>query len=101
MFMRRTKMTPSSPDVNRTTPPLMNIFTRFLRLGLTAFGGPAMVAYIRTMAVEREKWLDDATFNSGVSLCQTLPGATAMQVAAYTGLKVRGLAGSIAAFTGF
>ena len=94
-------MTPSSPSVNGTTPPLLNIFTRFLRLGLTAFGGPAMVAYIRTMAVEREKWLDDTTFNSGVSLCQTLPGATAMQVAAYTGLKVRGLAGAIAAFTGF
>jgi chromate transporter len=94
-------MTPSSPNVNGTTPPLVNIFTRFLRLGLTAFGGPAMVAYIRTMAVEREKWLDDATFNSGISLCQTLPGATAMQVAAYTGLKVRGLAGAIAAFIGF
>ncbi|MCX6682763.1 MAG: chromate transporter, partial [Methanoregula sp.] len=94
-------MTPSSPGVNGTTPSLVKIFSRFLRLGLTAFGGPAMVAYIRTMAVEREKWLDDATFNSGVSLCQTLPGATAMQVAAYTGLKVRGLAGAIAAFTGF
>ncbi|MCX6691308.1 MAG: chromate efflux transporter [Methanoregula sp.] len=94
-------MTPSSSSMSRTNPTLVNIFTRFLRLGLTAFGGPAMVAYIRTMAVEREKWLDDATFNSGVSLCQTLPGATAMQVAAYTGLKVRGLAGAIAAFTGF
>ena len=94
-------MTPSSSSVSRTNPTLVNIFTRFLRLGLTAFGGPAMVAYIRTMAVEREKWLDDTTFNSGVSLCQTLPGATAMQVAAYTGLKVRGLAGAIAAFTGF
>ena len=94
-------MTPSSPNVKGTTPPLVNIFTRFLRLGLTAFGGPAMVAYIRTMAVEREKWLDDATFNCGISLCQTLPGATAMQVAAYTGLKVRGLAGAIAAFIGF
>jgi chromate transporter len=94
-------MTSSSPGVSRITPTLFMIFFRFLRLGLTAFGGPAMVAYIRTMAVEREKWLDDAAFNSGVSLCQTLPGATAMQVAAYTGLKVRGLAGAVAAFIGF
>jgi chromate transporter len=94
-------MTSPPPAVSSPTPSLLTIFARFLRLGLTAFGGPAMVAYIRTLAVEREQWLDDATFKSGVSLCQTLPGATAMQVAAYTGLKVRGLAGAIAAFTGF
>jgi len=87
--------------MTQTVPPLVKIFTRFLRLGLTAFGGPAMVAYIRTMAVEREQWLDNATFNNGVSLCQAVPGATAMQVAAYVGLKVRGLAGAIAAFVGF
>lgn len=90
-----------SPDGNRITPSIAYTFTCFLRLGLTAFGGPATIAYIRTMAVEREKWLDAETFNSGVSLCQTLPGATAMQVAAYTGLKIRGLAGTIAAFVGF
>jgi chromate transporter len=94
-------MTPSSLGVNGTTPSLVKIFSRFLRLGLTAFGGPAMVAYIRSVAVEREQWLDDTTFNNGVSLCQAVPGATAMQVAAYVGLKIRGLAGAIAAFTGF
>lgn len=94
-------MTSPSPIMNPKTTSLVKIFSRFLRLGLTAFGGPAMVAYIRSMAVEREKWLDDATFNNGVSLCQAVPGATAMQVAAYTGLKVRGLAGAIAAFIGF
>jgi len=27
----------------------------FLRLGITAFGGPSMVAYIRKMAVEGRK----------------------------------------------
>jgi chromate transporter len=94
-------MTSPSPVTTRTVPPLVKIFTRFLRLGLTAFGGPAMVAYIRAMAVERERWLDAASFNNGVSLCQAVPGATAMQVAAYVGLKVRGLAGAIAAFVGF
>ena len=94
-------MTSPSPIMNPKTTSLSKIFTRFLRLGLTAFGGPAMVAYIRSMAVEREKWLDDTTFNNGVSLCQAVPGATAMQVAAYVGLKIRGLAGAIAAFIGF
>ncbi len=94
-------MTSPTPVMNPQTPSLVKIFSRFLRLGLTAFGGPAMVAYIRSITVEREKWLDNTTFNNGVALCQALPGATAMQVAAYVGLKIRGLAGAIAAFVGF
>jgi len=70
-------------------------------LGATAFGGPAMVAYIRKMVVEEKKWLDEATFRDGVALCQTVPGATAMQTCAYVGLKVRGVAGAAASFIGF
>ena len=66
-------------------PSLFTIFTSFLRLGSTAFGGAAMVAYIRRMAVQQKGWLDDASFRDGVAFCQTVPGATAMQVAAYSG----------------
>jgi len=73
----------------------------FLRLGLTAFGGPAMVAYIREFAVTRHQWLDEADFNNGVALCQSLPGATAIQAAAYVGLRVRGISGAMAAYVGF
>ena len=82
-------------------PSLPRLFLSFLRLGTTAFGGPAMVAYIRRMAVERNKWLDDATFRDGVALCQTIPGATAMQTAAYVGLRARGVWGAAVAFSGF
>jgi chromate transporter len=60
-----------------------------------------MVAYIRKMAVERNQWLDEATFRDGVALCQTIPGATAMQTAAYVGLRARGLPGAAACFVGF
>jgi chromate transporter len=82
-------------------PTLARLFGAFLRLGLTAFGGPAMVAYIRKMAVEQKRWLDGDSFRNGVALCQTIPGATAMQVAAYVGLRARGLAGAAASFIGF
>jgi chromate transporter len=34
-------------------PSPKDIFFPFLRLGLTAFGGPAMVVYIKDMAVNR------------------------------------------------
>ncbi len=83
------------------TPGLLGVFGSFLRLGLTAFGGPAMVAYIRQMAVEKKRWLDADAFDSGVALCQAIPGATAMQTAAYVGLRVRGVAGATASFLGF
>jgi chromate transporter len=82
-------------------PTLGNLFLSFLRLGLTAFGGPAMVAYIKELSVNRHKWLDEEKFKDGVALCQTIPGATAMQSAAYVGLRARGIAGALSAFVGF
>lgn len=77
------------------------LFRLFLRLGLTAFGGPAMVAYIRAQVVVRRGWVAEADFADGVALCQTIPGATAMQAAAYAGLRAGGPAGALAAYLGF
>ena len=51
--------------------------------------------------MDNKRWLDDETFRSGVSLCQTIPGATAMQMSAFVGLKARGVAGAVASFIGF
>ena len=82
-------------------PPLTDLFLSFLKLGATAFGGPAMVPYIGNMAVEKRKWLDEETFRDGVALCQTIPGATAMQTSAYVGFRVRGVAGAAVSFLGF
>lgn len=82
-------------------PSLLRLFTSFLRLGATAFGGPAMVAYIQSMAVERKHWLDGQSARDGVALCQTIPGATAMQMSAYVGLRAKGVVGAAASFIGF
>jgi chromate transporter len=82
-------------------PSVPQLFTSFLRLGLTAFGGPSMIAYIRKMAVEKNHWLEAETFSDGVALCQMIPGATAMQTAAYVGLKTQGVPGAGASFIGF
>ncbi len=68
---------------------------------MTAFGGPSMVAYIRSFAVDKRHWLEAETFSDGVAFCQMIPGATAMQTAAYVGLKTRGVLGAAAAFIGF
>jgi chromate transport protein ChrA len=44
------------------TPLIQELFGAFFRLGLTAFGGPAMVAQIRKMAVGKKEWISDASF---------------------------------------
>ncbi len=82
-------------------PGIAKVFFSFFKLGLTAFGGPAMVAYIRELSVDRNKWLSGKSFKQGVAVCQSIPGATAMQAAAYAGLRAAGGAGAVAAFVGF
>ena len=87
-------------DTPGRVPPT-RLFLLFLRLGVTAFGGPAMIAHIRELSVKRNRWLKEETFKDGVVLCQSMPGATAMQMAAYVGLRAGGLRGAITSFVGF
>jgi len=94
-------MASSAKSSANSKPSLILLFLSFLKLGSTAFGGPAMVAYIRRMAVVQKKWLDDETFQKGIALCQSIPGATAMQMAAYTGFKCRRGLGAVSTFVGF
>lgn len=82
-------------------PSLRSLFVSFLGLGLTAFGGPAMVAYIKELSVKQNKWLDEQSFKDGVVICQSIPGATAMQTAAYVGLRARGIKGALSTYIGF
>jgi chromate transporter len=76
------------------------LFLSFLRLGATAFGGPAMVAYIGELAT-RKGWASREELAEGVVLCQSIPGATAMQCAAFVGLRAAGVRGAFAAYAGF
>ena len=92
---------PNSQTTATVAPSLPALLLAFLRLGATAFGGPAMVVYIRDLAVVRRRWIGEGAFQTGVALCQTIPGATAMQVAAYVGLRARGFLGGITAYVGF
>ena len=89
------------PPGSSPSPSATAIFGSFLRLGITAFGGPAMIAHIKEMSVKRNKWLTEETFKDGVVICQSVPGATAMQMAAYVGLRVRGVRGAVASYVGF
>jgi chromate transporter len=94
------KMQEQQPH-QQEAPRLRSVFALFFRIGLTAFGGPAMIPVIRAAVVERLRWLRKEDFRLGLSLCQAIPGATVMQLAAYTGLKLHGVTGAFVAYLGF
>jgi chromate transporter len=77
------------------------LFMAFLRLGATAYGGPAMMAYLKSDLVGKRGWLSEQEFKEGMALCQVIPGATMVQMCTYTGYRLRGTRGALAAALGF
>lgn len=78
------------------------VFTAFLKLGLTSFGGPvAHLGYFRNEFVERRKWLEEQTYADLVALCQFLPGPASSQVGISIGLLRAGYLGALAAWAAF
>jgi chromate transporter len=79
------------------------VFTAFLKLGLTSFGGPiAHLGYFRDELVIRRKWLDETAYADLVALCQFLPGPASSQVGFSLGiLRGNGLWGGLAAWFAF
>jgi chromate transporter len=80
---------------------LSRLFLAFLRLGATAYGGPAMMAYLKSDLVGKRRWLSEQEFKEGMALCQVIPGATMVQMCTYTGYRLRGIRGALAAAVGF
>jgi chromate transporter len=82
--------------------PAAEVFSAFLRLGVTSFGGPiAHLGYFRREFVERRRWLDDAQFAQLLSIAQFLPGPASSQLGFGIGLVRAGWLGGLAAFTAF
>ncbi len=78
------------------------IFSAFLKLGLTSFGGPvAHLGYFRFEFVERRKWLSEESYADLVALCQFLPGPASSQVGISIGLLRGGYLGALAAWIAF
>jgi len=78
------------------------VFTAFLKLGLTSFGGPiAHLGYYQRELIERRRWLDEDRYAQLVALCQLLPGPASSQTGFALGLIRAGWPGAIAAFVGF
>jgi len=73
----------------------------FLHLGVTAYGGLAMVEPIRQRVVKEKGWLNQKEFLDGLALCQMVPGATVVQLAAYVGYRLGRTPGALATAAAF
>lgn len=81
---------------------MREVFTTFLRLGSTSFGGPiAHLGYFRRTLVEERRWLDEAAYARIVAFCSVLPGPTSSQVGMLIGLIRAGPMGAFLAWLGF
>jgi chromate transporter len=70
----------------------------FLRLGLTAFGGPAAhIALFREEFVRRRGWIDDRTFLDLLAAANLIPGPTSTELAMHIGHRRAGWPGLVVA----
>ena len=80
------------------TPPFNQLIKVFGKIGLLSFGGPAaQIALMHRVLVDEQRWLDERRFLSALSFCMLLPGPEAMQLATYSGWRLHGVKGGLAA----
>jgi chromate transporter len=84
-----------------TRPPsakgtLSEVAFLFLRLGFTAFGGPAAhIAMMRDEVVKQRKWISDERFVDLWGTCNLIPGPTSTELAIYLGYQRAGWPGLV------
>jgi len=73
------------------------IATGFLKLGATAYGGPAIMGLMQAEFQDKRQWLPKARFVEGLSLANMVPGATATQLGIFLGYVRGGWWGGVVA----
>lgn len=87
---------------SRNKGSITEVFTTFLKLGFTSFGGPiAHLGYFHREIVDRRKWVKESDFAQLLGLCQFLPGPASSQLGFSLGLLRAGWGGALAAFVAF
>jgi chromate transporter len=77
---------------------LAEVASLFLRLGFTAFGGPAAhIAMMRREIVQRRNWISDERFLDLLGIVNLIPGPNSTELAIYLGYVRAGWPGLIVA----
>ncbi len=75
---------------------LLEVARLFLKLGFTAFGGPAAhIAMMRDEVVTRRKWVDEQQFLDLLGAANLIPGPTSTEMAIYLSFKRVGWPGLV------
>lgn len=85
-------------DHSPAVPAFGDAVQVWANIGLTSFGGPAgQIAMMHRILVDEKKWLDERTYLLALNFCTLLPGPEAMQLATYSGWRLHGIKGGLAA----
>jgi len=82
--------------------PLHTLARLFLRLGLTAFGGPAAhIAMLHYEVVRRRMWMSDEEFAELIAITNLIPGPNSTEMALHVGRRMAGWPGFFVAGLSF
>jgi chromate transporter len=75
---------------------LRTVLREWGRIGCIGFGGPpAHIALLRSLCVDRRRWLDAAEFEDAIAACNLLPGPASTELAILCAWRVRGRLGAL------
>lgn len=87
----------SNSDREGSHKGLKEIALAFLKLGATAYGGPAIIGIMQAELQEKRQWVSKERFIEGLSLVNMLPGAAATQLGIFLGYSRGGWWGGLLA----
>jgi chromate transporter len=94
--MSRERTEPQAVDNGRV--PLSELALVFLKLGTTAFGGPAAhIAMMEDEFVRKRDWITRAEFLDRLAAASLIPGPSSTEVGIFVGQSKRGWAGLLVA----
>ncbi len=80
---------------------LIKLFLSFFKIGLFTFGGGyAMLPLLKAEVVEKQKWITEDELLDYFSIGQCTPGIIAVNVATFSGYKIKKITGAIMATIG-
>lgn len=89
-------------SMERSNRALKEVALLFLRLGATAFGGPAAhIAMMEDEVVRRKKWLSSTQFMDMLAATNFIPGPNSTEMAIHVGYERAGIKGLLVAGISF
>lgn len=80
---------------------LFELFISFFKVGSFSFGGAySLIPLIEREVVKNNSWLNNEEFLRVLGMVEIFPGAISIKFATYTGYKVAGIFGAVAANLG-